>query len=279
MAKIVEDALLIYTDGSLYPKGRKGGIGIVFVLVDDTGGETILEEHAPPGVRGTTNNRMELEAAIEALRLVHYLECYPRLRRIVLRTDSSYLANGHLSALRSWPQRKWHTATGTPVENADLWKDLVRQHHKLGCRFEIHWVKGHGRGHLKDPLNERADRLAKQSAAVAPTRRIHLGSVRRKKTGARTKRGSVRIEGQTMTIRIVSVQWLSTQSTWKHRYEVISRDHPDCGSLDFIWCPSLMADGHYFEVRVNDEPAYPQVVEIIREVPRADVEVPKAPAD
>ena len=272
MPKIVEDALLIYTDGSLYPKGRRGGIGIVFVLVDGDGHETVLEEHAPPGVRGTTGNRMELEAAIEALRRVHYLECYPRLQRIVLRTDSSYVANGHLAALRFWRQRKWHTAAGTPVDNVELWKDLVREHHKLGCRFEIQWVKGHGRGLQKDPLNARADQLAKQSAAGAPLRRAHLGSVRRKKGTARTRRGSVRIEGQAMIIRVVSVTWLAAQGMWKHRYEVASKEHPDHGCLDFIWCETLMADGHYFEVRVNDDPAYPRVLEVVRELLPEEVE-------
>jgi hypothetical protein len=53
MPRIVEDALLIYTDGSLYPKGRKGGYGVVFIHVDAVGNEAVVHEHAPPGARGS----------------------------------------------------------------------------------------------------------------------------------------------------------------------------------------------------------------------------------
>lgn len=67
MAKIIENAILVYTDGSLYPKGRRGGFAIVFVHVDRIGQETIIDTHSPPGVTGTTNNRMELQASIAGL--------------------------------------------------------------------------------------------------------------------------------------------------------------------------------------------------------------------
>ena len=59
--KIVENALVIYTDGSLYPKGRKGGYGIVFLYFDDVGEEHFITSHEPIGIAGTTGNRMELE--------------------------------------------------------------------------------------------------------------------------------------------------------------------------------------------------------------------------
>lgn len=70
MKRIVEDAILVYTDGSLYPRGRKGGYGIVFVYVDSVGEERVIDECSPPGSSGTTGNRMELQACVEALKRV-----------------------------------------------------------------------------------------------------------------------------------------------------------------------------------------------------------------
>ena len=101
MPRIVEDALLAYTDGSLYPKGRKGGYGILFVHVDEVGRESIVSEHVPPGVAGTTGNRMELQACIDALRLAPEIDCFSEVGKLVVRTDSRYLVDNYLSALSS----------------------------------------------------------------------------------------------------------------------------------------------------------------------------------
>jgi hypothetical protein len=75
---------------------------------------------------------------------------------------------------------------------------------KAGIKVEAKWVKGHG----KDPLNKRVDRLAKQSAKTATTRRLGHQRVRRKKSPLQTELGSVRMEGQTTTIRIITDKWL-----------------------------------------------------------------------
>lgn len=80
MPKIVEDALLIYTDGSLYPKSRKGGYGVVFIHVDAVGEERVIADHSPPGISGTTGNRMELRACIDALKMAPNLDCFHAVR-------------------------------------------------------------------------------------------------------------------------------------------------------------------------------------------------------
>ena len=98
--------------------------------------------------RETTNNRMELTAAIEAL------DALTRSCTVVVTTDSTYVKNGIESWLEQWKRRGWRTASRAPVKNVDLWKrlDAAAARHQIEWR----WVKGHS-GH---PGNERADRLA-----------------------------------------------------------------------------------------------------------------------
>jgi ribonuclease HI len=94
MVRLVENALVVYTDGSLIWKGRKGGYGLVFVHIDERGNETVVGEHAPPGIAGTTGNRMELQACVDALELSPNQECFGKVNRLVIRTDSQYVVRG-----------------------------------------------------------------------------------------------------------------------------------------------------------------------------------------
>ena len=105
------------------------------------------------GEPDTTNNRMELTAAIEALRALR------RASVVVLTTDSSYVKNGITSWLPNWKRRGWLTADKKPVKNVDLWQALDEQVARHQVRWE--WVKGHA-GH---PENERADELARRGVA------------------------------------------------------------------------------------------------------------------
>ncbi len=106
------------------------------------------------GEPDTTNNRMELTAAIEALKLLKE-PC-----RIALTTDSVYVRDGVTKWIHGWRKNGWRTAAKKPVKNQDLWQALdneVARH-----QIEWHWVKGHS-GH---PENERADALANQGIAA-----------------------------------------------------------------------------------------------------------------
>lgn len=96
----------------------------------------------------TTNNRMELQAAIEALKVLQ------EPSDVVLTTDSVYVKNGITSWLAGWKAKGWKTAARKPVKNVDLWQQLDEQNARHQVRWE--WVKGHS-GH---PGNERADLLA-----------------------------------------------------------------------------------------------------------------------
>ena len=111
-----------------------------------------IERELVGGEADTTNNRMELMAAISAL------EALREPCEVVLSTDSQYVRQGILEWLRNWIRRGWKTAGGDPVKNRDLWERLQQaasQHH-----VEWRWVKGHS----GDPDNERVDQLARTEA-------------------------------------------------------------------------------------------------------------------
>ncbi len=136
MAKV-----LIYTDGACRGNPGPGGWGAILIA----GGRERTLRGAEPL---TTNNRMELLAAISALKALK------RACRVQLFTDSQYLRLGMTTWLAQWKRRGWVTATRKPVANADLWRQLE----EAVARHDIqwHWV----RGHSGNAGNERADRLA-----------------------------------------------------------------------------------------------------------------------
>ena len=101
--------------------------------------------------RETTNNRMELMAAIQAL------EALKGARSVTLTTDSEYVKKGITEWLENWKRRGWKTAAKKPVKNVDLWRRLEAATHQHDIRW--HWVRGHS-GH---PENERADQLANRA--------------------------------------------------------------------------------------------------------------------
>ena len=143
--------VLIYTDGACSGNPGPGGWGAVLIA----GGH---ERELSGGEPQTTNNRMEIMAAIAAL------EALTRPCSVDLHTDSQYVRQGITEWMRGWKARGWRTADNKPVKNEDLWKrlDLARGRHEV----RWHWVKGHS-GH---PLNERADGLAR--AAIKAMREV-----------------------------------------------------------------------------------------------------------
>src|SRR5262245_59902238 len=141
------ERVTIHTDGACSGNPGPGGWG---VLLSFKGRERELSGGEPL----TTNNRMELTAAINAL------EALTRSCAVDLYTDSQYVRSGITEWLRGWKARGWKTADKKPVKNEDLWRRLD----EASARHDVtwHWV----RGHAGDPSNERVDALA--SAGMAP---------------------------------------------------------------------------------------------------------------
>lgn len=132
----------IYTDGACSGNPGPGGWGALLVFEG-------VEKELSGGETDTTNNRMEMLAAIEALNALK-TSCIVRLH-----TDSTYLKDGITKWIFNWKRNGWKTAAKKPVKNADLWQALeeaIARH-----QVEWHWVKGHA-GHVE---NERADALAR----------------------------------------------------------------------------------------------------------------------
>ncbi|MDW4550243.1 ribonuclease HI [Defluviimonas sp. D31] len=140
--------LFAYTDGACSGNPGPGGWGVLMIAKD---GETVLRtRELNGGEPETTNNRMELLAAISAL------EALTRASAITVVTDSAYVKNGVSQWIHGWKRNGWKTADRKPVKNVDLWQrlDAAQARHKV--RWE--WIKGHA-GH---PENERADELARE---------------------------------------------------------------------------------------------------------------------
>ena len=140
--------LFAYTDGACSGNPGPGGWGVLLQAQSDN--KIVKERMLKGGAAQTTNNQMELLAAINAL------ETLVKPSKITIVTDSSYVKDGISAWLPNWKKNGWRTAAEKPVKNADLWQrlDAACQNHQVNWQ----WVKGHA-GH---PENERADVLARQ---------------------------------------------------------------------------------------------------------------------
>ena len=140
------DEVEIWTDGGCKGNPGPGGWGAILKYKDKV-------KELKGGEPDTTNNRMELMAAISAL------ESLTRPCEVIVHTDSQYVRNGVTSWMNNWKRNGWRTADKKPVKNEDLWRrlDEARARHEIEWR----WVKGHA----GNPMNERADELATEAMA------------------------------------------------------------------------------------------------------------------
>ena len=145
---MAESALIkaIYTDGACSGNPGPGGWGVVIQLTDGQ------QQELGGGVTQTTNNQMELQAAIEAVKALELLP--QRAEGACIYTDSEYVKNGILKWLPNWKKRNWQTAQGKPVLNQEFWKELDALNPR---QIDWQYIKAHA-GH---PGNERADAIAR----------------------------------------------------------------------------------------------------------------------
>jgi ribonuclease HI len=150
-AAVTKPQVVVYTDGGCAPNPGPGGWGAILISGKH-------RKELCGGEPQSTNNRMELSAAIAAL------EALKRPSRVALHTDSQYVHKGIESYIHGWKKNGWKTADKKPVKNVDLWQrlDAARQRHEV----HWHWVKGHA-GHAE---NERADELAREGREKAVAR-------------------------------------------------------------------------------------------------------------
>ena len=269
VAQLDETALNIYTDGSCLPTPRRGGVGLLFATVGPSGQQVITEEPIA-GWMGATNNEMELQACIEALRVVLGRRRpfdLSNFSKIVIFTDSMYVYESFDQAKFEWPKNRWRTRGGSPVLHTDQWKELIRLVKKLDQEFrlrvKIEWVKGH----KNDQLNKRVDKLAKESARSPSNRTIKVQHVRKRTGPNRIEPGSVKLEGQIEDIRILNVRYLRPPHKLYHcAYEVIRPQSPNLNAADKAFSQAPLSAGHSYRVRFNDSMANPRIAEVIEEL-------------
>jgi ribonuclease HI len=255
-------AVQISVDGSCYPNdGRKSGYAGVVVYPDDpTEHEVVFQ-----GFTESTINRMELSACIAAFEWVKKEGIMRRYSRVQIFSDSQYVVNGQHSA-PFWQKAKWRTAAGRPIDNWELWKEFLSAKSKAGVRIDICKVQN-----KSTPLLKRVDKLAKAAAKSHP--RIDRGLV----IG---KIGRTKIQGiatmfpaanQVIVVRIVGSKTVGRSRENRFVFEVFDDKSSTYISKHFAYCsPVTGAQLHRqrgFRVRMNDNPDYPQILEVIEEVP------------
>lgn len=141
----MSETIEIYTDGACLGNPGRGGWGAILIYKEN-------QKKIKGGEKETTNNRMELRAVIEALRVLK------KSAKINLYTDSTYVKDGITKWIHGWKKNGWRTANRKPVKNSDLWQELETE--TIKHKIEWIWVKGHSGNHY----NEIVDVLAREGA-------------------------------------------------------------------------------------------------------------------
>jgi hypothetical protein len=132
----------------------------------------------------------------------------------------------------------------------------------VGVRVDIEWV----RGHSKDEHNRAVDRMARQSARMATDSALSIVHVRRKLSEESVQPGSVPLQGQRLSIRIITGEYLEMHKTWRCKYEVMSKTSDHYMKVDFVYCEHLLEAGHSYYVQVCSDTRNPRVVKVFREI-------------
>jgi ribonuclease HI len=146
-----KNKIVVYTDGSSLGNPGPGGWGAVIVFPEGRSEDRVVELGG--GNKKTTNNRMELTAAIEALKAIDNIS-----GDVVINTDSQYVKNGITKWVHGWQQKGWMTAAKKPVLNRDLWEELIGEEKRRKNFGNVLWE--YVEGHIGHAGNERADAIA-----------------------------------------------------------------------------------------------------------------------
>jgi ribonuclease HI len=266
-------AVQISVDGSCYPnEGRKSGYaGVVVYPGDPTEHQVVFQ-----GFEESTINRMELSACIATMKWVKEEGIRRRHSRVQIFSDSLYVVNGQFSA-PSWQKAKWRTAAGRPIDNWDLWKEFLSAKSKAGIRIDICKVQN-----KSTPLLKRVDKLAKAAAKSHPRidRGLVVGKIGRAKIKGMTTMFPA--ANQVLVGRIVGSKTVGPTLENRFVFEVFDESTRTYISEHFAYCtPIIGAQLHRqrgFRVRTNDNPDYPQILEVIEEVPLPKAEPKKKPS-
>jgi ribonuclease HI len=255
-------AVQISVDGSCFPneKRKSGYAGVVVYPDAQTEMEVVFQ-----GFKESTINRMELAACIAAMDWVKEEGIGRRYGRVQIFSDSQYVVDGQVSA-HYWQKAKWRNSAGRPVANWELWKEFLSSRSKAGVRVDICKVRN-----KSTSLLQRVDKLAKAAAKSHP--RIDRGLVVGKIGRAKIKGSATmfRAANQVLVIRIVGSKTAGREGENRFVFEVFDENTSVYLSKHFAYCtPEIGSQMHRqrgFRVRMNDKAEYPQILEVIEEVP------------
>jgi ribonuclease HI len=257
-------AVHIYTDGSCFenPGGPSGCAAWVEYPEQLGRNEELIFDL---GYVASTNNRVELLACIHSVRWVCEFGPWPNVARVQIVTDSMYVKNGAISA-REWRREGGKNRHGEPMENWDLWKELLRTQTQARIRVDFVWM------HDKDsPILLKVHRDAKAAAKRGGTN-IDSGYNPGWITRSMLKGSAARFRaaGQSAMVRPYRKKKMKN-GEWKIRFDVISEDGQGYAESCYAYASSelTLAKLHSqngYRVRFNDNPKHPQIVELLEKV-------------
>ncbi|HWR14152.1 MAG TPA: RNase H family protein [Terriglobales bacterium] len=254
-------ALKIYIDGNSYKNpGGPGGFAGIAVYPDDWNRDPEIIFQL--GFQQTTNNRMELSACIRAYEYVREHGPALGVQRVQIVTDSQYV-NDNLRYARFWKANRWKTRSGRPVDNEDLWKELLSLQSKVKVRTEVIWRKG-----KKSPLLKAIDRAAKD-AGKQPwkiDRGFREGKVGRSKLPGAGASQLFPATGQDAIVHVYR-SGLVGRSGFRVFFDLYSEAAAGYIGKYRAYCPpEIAADlhrGHTYRVRFNNGLNHPQIEAIL----------------
>jgi ribonuclease HI len=262
-------AIHISTDGSCYknPGGRSGCAAIVHYPDHlDREDEQIVDF----GCEESSNNRMELLACICVLRWIRGNGPWQSVTRVQIFTDSQYVKD-NLFRAREWKKNDWKNRHGEPRENSDLWNQILSAHAKAGITVHFEWTLG-----KKTPILKRVDKAAKEAAKRGgpdTDRGYKPGAIARSMVGGAASRFEAK--GQTAVIRPYRKNILA-KGEEKVRFDIFSEATQSFVESCYAFASTALASElhrqHGYRVLFNDNPNYPQILEILEEI-----SVPNAP--
>lgn len=264
---IEEEVLEIYVDGSTSKNNEKGGVGIRIVEIDSDG-EEVFYDLQSIGYQNVKSGQMEIVACTYALSEAMRLQLTYAKRRIIIFSDSRYVADNYKKAMFEWSKNQWLWWSGRPVMDAAEWKELVKQlqnYSKLGVNVEIKWVKGHGGSEHNIAAHDLAKDATRVPSTAIPKNKI-LSIFRPKKLLQVAKReiGSVKMEGQRISIMILDHDYLKLQRVWNYKYMVISKNSPYFNCVDKIFSHHSLDVGESYYVKLNSNKNNPQIEKVYR---------------
>jgi ribonuclease HI len=262
-------AIHISTDGSCYknPGGRSGCAAIVHYPDHlDREDEQIVDF----GCEESSNNRMELLACICVLKWIRENGPWDCVTRVQVFTDSQYVKDNLIRA-RGWKKNDWRNQHGEPRENSDLWNQLISAHTKTGITVHFEWTLG-----KKSAVLKRVDKASKAAAKRGGPdidRGYKPGVIARSMIkGVATQFPA---NGQSAVIRPYRKNLLGDGEE-KVRFDVLCEDTQSYVQSCYAFATNALATElhrqHGYRVRFNDNPKYPQIIELVEEVP-----LPKRP--